>query len=125
MTWTVLMKVEVPEGRETEYLEWAKDHLRAVGYRPRFSQLGTVLKATGKRSGTTVAAIALTLLFILGLFFIVLLVLWFVGLVVYVVVYRPNRLEIRGYADALNIYYRGEDAFQQARAIKEMVEAEA
>lgn len=123
MTWTALMKVEVPEGREAEYLEWAKDHLRAVRYRPRFSQGETVLKATGKRSGTTAAAIGLTLFFIVGLFFWPLLVLWFVGVIVFVVVYRPNRIEIRGYEGELHISYKGEDAFQQAQAIKQKVEA--
>ena len=124
MTWTPLMKFDVPEGREAEYLEWAKDHLFAVRYRPRFSQDGMVLKATGRaRKMGWPAAILVALLFIAGLFFIVFLLLGFLGVIVYVVVYRPDRIEIRGYAGELQISYKGEDAFRQAQAIKQKVEA--
>ena len=118
------LSVPVPDGGEEESLMRAKNHLRAVRYRtPLLMQREHMVVALGKRTGTTVAAIALILLFLVGLlFFLPLLALWFLGVIAYVVVYRPNRVELRAYEDRIEIGYKGTDAYLQATALKRLLE---
>lgn len=92
------LSVPLPDGGEEESLMRAKNHLRAVRYRtPLLMQREHMVVALGKRDGTTVAAIALILLFFVGLlFFLPLLALWFLGVIACFVVYRPNRVGAAG-----------------------------
>ncbi len=115
------LSVSVPDGQEMEAIAQAKAHLKAVRYRILLG--GYPWKVTGMRTGGKVAAFALILFFLVGLlFYWPLLVVWFLGLIAYVVVYRPNRVQVWVYEDGVGIGYKGADAYLQAIALKGLLE---
>ncbi len=117
------LSVSVPDGREVEAVAQAKAHLKAVRYRILQGGVPRKVDAIGKRSGTQVVTFALILLFFVGLFFFpLLLVVWFLGVIAYVVVYRPNLVKVWVYEDGVGIGYKGADAYREAIALKRLLE---
>ncbi len=48
--------------------------------------------------------------------------MWFLGLIAYLVMYRPNRVAVWVYEDGVGIGYKGADAYLQAVALKGLLE---
>ncbi len=104
------ISVPLPAGGEEAAVARARAHLKAIRYRVLWGGGNRKVTAIGKRDWSVAAAVILFLFFI-------------IGVIIYMAMRPPNRIQVEAWPGRVDIGYKGKDAYAQALVLEQMLGA--